>query len=366
MSTPRNKENKGLPARWRIVHGAFYFQVPPGQEASWDGKKLFRLGKSLTEAYKKWAERFVSPDKAQTIGELLDRYLIEVVPTKAISSHQSNQIWIKQIRVIFEPIKLKDIQPQHIYKYVEIRSKKKLNENGRTTGGEITAHREIEVLSHAFTKAVEWGYINRHPFKNEVRLKGENSRDRYIEDWEIVEMLLMKSRRKKGSVRAIQAYIRLKIITGMARSDLLRLTMSNLKEDGIHIQRHKTAKSTGKRTIYAWDAELKDCVEKAKAARPALSAFLFCKRGGHGYINEETGKADGWDSMWQRFCARVLKETKVEIKFTEHDLRAKCASDADTLEHARALLSHADARTTDKIYRRKPEKVASLGAQKAS
>jgi integrase len=57
---------------------------------------------------------------------------------------------------------------------------------------------------------------------------------------------------------------------------------------------------------------------------------------------------------------RVLKETKVSDRFTEHDLRAKCASDADTLEHARALLSHADARTTEAIYRRKPERVKPL------
>ena len=65
--------------------------------------------------------------------------------------------------------------------------------------------------------------------------------------------------------------------------------------------------------------------------------------------------------MWQRFMDRVLKETKVENHFTEHDLRAKCASDATTLEHARALLSHADVRTTDAIYRRKPERVKPLG-----
>lgn len=70
--------------------------------------------------------------------------------------------------------------------------------------------------------------------------------------------------------------------------------------------------------------------------------------------------------MWQRFCMRVIEETKVQTGFTEHDLRAKCASDAETLKHARALLSHADARTTDKIYRRKPEKIASLGVKKAS
>lgn len=57
---------------------------------------------------------------------------------------------------------------------------------------------------------------------------------------------------------------------------------------------------------------------------------------------------------------RVLKETKVTVRFTEHDMRAKCASDAKTLEHARALLAHADARTTDTIYRRRPEIVKPL------
>ena len=57
---------------------------------------------------------------------------------------------------------------------------------------------------------------------------------------------------------------------------------------------------------------------------------------------------------------RVLSDTKVETRFPEHDLRAKCASDAETLEHARALLSHADARTTQAIYRRRPEGVKPL------
>jgi integrase len=62
--------------------------------------------------------------------------------------------------------------------------------------------------------------------------------------------------------------------------------------------------------------------------------------------------------MWQRFMDRVHNETDVAERFTEHDLRAKCASNAETLEHARALLAHADARTTQAIYRRKPERVA--------
>jgi hypothetical protein len=57
---------------------------------------------------------------------------------------------------------------------------------------------------------------------------------------------------------------------------------------------------------------------------------------------------------------RVLKDTNVKERFTEHDLRAKCASDADSLEHARSLLSHVDSAVTKRIYRRKPERVQPL------
>ena len=65
--------------------------------------------------------------------------------------------------------------------------------------------------------------------------------------------------------------------------------------------------------------------------------------------------------MWQRFMTRVQIETKITERFTEHDLRAQCASDAQSLEHARALLAHADIRTTKAIYQRKHEFVEQLG-----
>jgi hypothetical protein len=61
--------------------------------------------------------------------------------------------------------------------------------------------------------------------------------------------------------------------------------------------------------------------------------------------------------MWQRFLDRALAETKINERFTEHDLRAKVGSDAASLEKARALLQHADACTTARIYRRRPERV---------
>jgi integrase len=347
MPRKRNKENAGLPARWKVEHGAIFYQVPKGLEPRWDGKKKFRLGATLPEAYKVWADRLESVDSAKTIGALLDRYALEVVPTKGARTQVENQRAIRNLRGVFGDAPLTWIRPQHIYQYADQRKAKP-----------VAANRAIDVLSHAFTKAVEWGYIDRHPFKGEVRLQGEKPRDRYVEDWELIECLSLESKRQSGSVLMIQAYIRLKLLTGLRRGDLLRLRIADCKEDGIHVTPSKTEHSTGKRVIFEWSPELRSAIETAKTLRPVhIAPWLFCTRKGEGYINEVKGTASGWDSMWQRYMERVLKETKVKERFTEHDLRAKCASDAETLEHARALLAHADSQVTQRIYRRRPERV---------
>jgi integrase len=118
--------------------------------------------------------------------------------------------------------------------------------------------------------------------------------------------------------------------------------MADLMDDGIHVTPHKTAGRTGKQLIIRWSTDLQRAVRLAKDARPVkLSPFLFCNRRSEGFIDELTGRAGSWDSMWSGFVERVLVETKVKERFTEHDLRAKCASDAATLEHAQALLGHA-------------------------
>jgi integrase len=357
MPRKRSKVNQGLPARWRYFHGAYYYLVPPGQEHQWDGKKSFRLGTKLHEAYKLWADRIGAPAQVRTLSQLFDRYAMEVIPSKAPASQGSNINQLKTLRRVFGAMPLVPFTPQMVYQYVDRRSIKKVDPvTGKKTGGKIAAHREVELLSHCYTKAVQWGYIDRHPFKHELRLEGETSRDRYVDDWEIIEALSLDSKRKSGSVLMIQAYLRLKLLTGLAQGDLLRLQEDQCKEDGIHNTRHKTASSTGKKTIYVWTPELRAAVDMAKQSRTAKkSQYLFCNRHGQSYVNETTGKAPGWKSMWQRFLARVLKETEVKEPFTEHDLRAKVGSDAESLEHARALLAHADTKTTQRVYRRKAE-----------
>src|SRR6266478_6620339 len=67
-----------------------------------------------------------------------------------------------------------------------------------------------------------------------------------------------------GSVLAIQSYIRLKLLTGLRRSDLLRLQVSSGREDGIHVRTNKI----GKAVIYTWTPERECQGSAARAHRP--------------------------------------------------------------------------------------------------
>jgi integrase len=218
-------------------------------------------------------------------------------------------------------MKLTDLEPQHIYKYVDTRLDKKGNKSPST------GLHEIRIFKHAFTKAVEWGLIARHPFKGEVRLKGAKSRTRYVEDWEIVEALALEPTRKRGSVLMIQGYIRIKLLLGIRRGDMLRIRISDITDAGIVVKPHKTENSTGIVRTFEWTPELRAAVDMAKAARPIdLAPWLFCTRHGEGYFDEETGEATGWDSMWQRFMARLLEDTKIMERFTNMTCAAKRAA----------------------------------------
>ena len=53
--------------------------------------------------------------------------------------------------------------------------------------------------------------------------------------------------------------------------------------------------------------------------------------------------------MWQRFMKKALKNTSLIERFTEHDLRAKVASDTGT-QHTQKLLGHASAEIIEKKH----------------
>lgn len=352
MPKPRNKRNRELPKRWRFKNGAYRYLVPPGMEGLWDGKKEFTLGKTLPDAYRVWAARLAELEDITTANELMDRYLLEVVPTKSFKSQESNQLAIRRLRPVFGMMRPTEIQPVHAYKYADLVTK---------AHGKTSAKHDIQCLSHLLTKAVEWGVISRNPILGQVRIKGTGPRDRLIEDWEIEEALSIKPNSR--GVLIANAYIRFKLMTGLRRGDILRLKLSNLKKDGIHILLNKTKMSTGKRLIIEWDQEgdmraLLDEILKIPPSRIG-DAPLFVTRQGKSYIDNQ-GRCNAFDSLWQRFMDKVMGKTKITERFQERDLRAKVASDSNSLIEASERLGHADTSITQRVYRRKPVRIQPL------
>ncbi len=332
----RNPENVGLPSRWRFTRNAYYYQVPPGKEANWDNKKTFKLGKTYAEAAAVWAERLSWTESCNLMSQLFDRYSVEVVPHKAAATRRSNGISIKRLKGVFSDSPAKLVEPQHIYQYRDACTKK---------NGPVSANRDLEVLSHVFTKAIEWGVIGTHPMTDKKVVKNKSQkRDRYVEDWELKEALKVCS-------PFLTAYINLKMLLGVRKGDMLSIKLSDIKDDGLHIKPRKTASTTGKKKVYPLTPELESAIAEIKSLHKKVkSVWLFHTRKGQPYIKED-GQASGFDSVWRRMMNKALKETKLSERFTEHDLRAKVASDTDA-QHARDLLDHSTDTMTDK-YRRK-------------
>lgn len=183
-------------------------------------------------------------------------------------------------------------------------------------------------------------------------------RSKLVDQWEIDGALSIQSYYR--GVEIAKPYIRLKLLTGLRRVDMLKLKLSDLKEDGIHVQPSKT-RSTGNRLIFEWDDALRAVVDEIKQIKPRRigNSNLFVTRQGKPYI-DANNKCNAFDSLWQRFMDKVLAETGVTERFQERDLRAKVASDSASLVEASERLGHASPEITKRIYRRKPVVVQPL------
>jgi integrase len=333
---PRKKEHRGLPSRWRHKHGSYYFRVPPGLEDQWDGKKEFRLGSSLPEAYRTWAGRIEEPDKIRLMKQLFDRYELEVLPAKAPKTQESNRLSLRRLRAVFGEMLVTNVKPRHANSYVDKVTKKH---------GAHSANRDYEVLSHTLSKGVQWGAIDSHPTWKLIVKNELTPRDRYLTDDELLTALEVA-----GPI--LKAYITLKYITGLRRGDLLRLRMGNITEDGLYI---KKLGKTGVGLVIEWTEELRAAIRDAIAVRPKKEPtdLIFCTRRGGCYVTPD-GRADSFDSLWGRFMDKLQKQHPDLSRFQEKDIRKKTANDLE-LEEASKLLAHTSEETTQKHYRNKPK-----------
>tara|TARA_B110000285_G_scaffold84368_1_gene96835 strand:- start:97 stop:1221 length:1125 start_codon:yes stop_codon:yes gene_type:complete len=356
------KENKKYPSGWRMRRrfksGLFYiyFKPPPSAKHLWDNKTEIKLGSGKTlqiaerKAFEFWASKISTSEKPYTLGALFTRYQTQVIPNKAKQTQKSNLQSMTRLRSVFDPDQpVIDFKTHQVFQY---RDYVHLNLSAKR------ANLDLEVLSHMFSKAIEWGCEIRHPSKSIVGKIPIDDRDRYVTDDELDCLLEVCN-------ALLKVYIPLKMATGKDKSMLLRIKLSDITKDGLHFsKREKTkGKKGGKASFLPFEYEgqstgLKEIIDNIIIWRTkwlkVQCFYLFASSTGQPLVNSN-GETSNFDAQWQRAMSKAIKETELTEKFQERDLRAKTASDVESAEHAAKLLQHHSTATTNRVYRRKPE-----------
>tara|TARA_R110001599_G_C12267100_1_gene660955 strand:- start:161 stop:1162 length:1002 start_codon:yes stop_codon:yes gene_type:complete len=317
------------------------------------GKTEISLGQSLSAAYQKYGTLHQTEECITMMRELFDRYTAEIVPEKALSTQKSNHRSLGRLRGALGNNLVNTVTPQGIYSYRD--------KCGRKHSKKY-ANLDLEVLSHCFSKAIEWGVTNAHPMTGKKVSKFSlEGRDRYVQDWELEEWC-------RTAPPFLLAYISLKGVTGLRKQDMLTIRLSDISETELTSTNIKTGKKIrfplytddGPSTVkLALDLVLDYYRSQRKHKRAVvLSQYLFHNRKGECYWSAKKETCSGFDSIWQRAMKKALAETQLEERFTDHDLRTKVASDLDTDQQASDLMVHSSLQITRKHYRLKGQKVA--------
>jgi integrase len=317
----KRKVRKELPKRVYFNHGAYYLVTLKG--------KWIRLDSNFAKAMTKWAELVMEPNRMNKMGEVMDRYMREVAPLKAESTYEGNLHQIKPLKIFFGELAPNKIKPINIYSYLDIRK-----------DTPPAANREKALFSAIFQKAIEWGITETNPCRVVKNLK-EKKRDRYITDAEFNKLYNEAS-------PFIKCVLDIGYITAQRISDILKITKSDIRDDGLYLEQGKT----GKKLVFELTPELQEVLSRAKAIkRPVHSIYLFCTQKGTKYTY------DGFQSIFYR---HKKKMGLGDIHF--HDLRAKATTDADSQGlNAQKLAGHKSrAMTEHYIKQRQYERVEPL------
>ena len=89
MAKPRSKDHEGLPKNWRQKGNAYYYRVPKGTEAHWDGKTEFKLGDSLSGCLERQVQVPAGAGAAEPRkGKIFARIALRDVPGGVDPQHE--------------------------------------------------------------------------------------------------------------------------------------------------------------------------------------------------------------------------------------------------------------------------------------
>jgi integrase len=282
----------------------------PAQTASFERKTDARKWAQQVESSIREGRHFKTAEsKKHTLGEMIDRYIESVIPTKKVyGQRQILQLnwWKNQIgsHLLSEvtPALIAE-QRDKLLQEVTYRGVKRSNS---------TTVRYMAAISHAFSTAVnEWGWLDDSPMRKVAKPKEPRGRVQYLNDQERVNLLEVC----KGSTHPyLYTVVVLALATGMRLSEILHLTWSSVDFERRCIVLHMT--KNGERRVVPLSTLPLNLLMEIRLKNQNASLLVFAIQKG-----QNLQKVANIRSAWDR---AVIKAGLVDFRF--HDLRHSCAS----------------------------------------
>ncbi|MBI1318319.1 MAG: tyrosine-type recombinase/integrase [Candidatus Hydrogenedens sp.] len=249
--------------------------------------------------------------KRHTFGEMIDRYIRDVLPTKNQSSQHTQESQLLWWKEQLGDYTLADVSAPLIAE----KRDQLLTEDGprKRKRSPSTAVRYLAVLSHCYNKAMrEWGWVEDSPMRKIDKPKEPRGRTRFLSDDERKALLAACRESKNPHLYDI---VVLALSTGMRKGEILGLTWNDVDLD----RRVATLRETknGETRIVPLASLALDRLKERNKIRRIDSPYVFPAPFRRGQKPRPVDMQSAWKA--------ALKRAKVE-DFRFHDLRHSCAS----------------------------------------
>jgi len=209
--------------------------------------------------------RFLEVEKYEKIKfeKMTDLYLENYSKPNKKSSRR-DVTSINNLKPFFAEKYLHEITPLDVEKYKRERQSKVSN---------ATVNREVACLKHIFTKAIEWGIVQKNPGKKVKLLRERNTRLRYLDEKEIRTL-------HDACAEHLKPIVTVALNTGMRKEEILSLRWKDVdfRSRIIAILDTKNGESR--------EIPMNDIVHRTLlAVKKTDSPWVFCKKNGERYGN---------------------------------------------------------------------------------
>ncbi|MBK0399068.1 site-specific integrase [Limibaculum sp. M0105] len=260
--------------------------------------------------------------RKHTVGELIERYISEIIPLKRSGKVQIQQLgfWRRHLGAL----RLSELTPDRI---LSARAELMKRSGATREVGPATVNRYMAALSHALSVAEkQYGWLEDNPMRRVPRLKEPQGRVRHLSDEERKRLL---DACQQSSNPYLLPFVLIALTTGMRRGEIERLTWADLDWERDRITIHET--KNGERRSAALLKPVKLALTELREKRLDPKALVFPSRIGSSPAN-----------IMKAWYAAVHQADIADFKF--HDLRHTAASylamDGASLPEIGAVLGH--------------------------